>query len=423
MHISYFTYVFETLTLKSADWDPTNVNLSNCNAVTGTRCWGETTAAKYYPGIAPSNSFTSPGLVSDFRRAGCYDYLISNFSGNNGLTFAPGVSTVVTNINDGSGAGINNRNHGTYQYTYTPPASAITMPTANCGLTIINSAHGINGGLRPSINIIMVDNNPSQYLQNLWTMWFGVSAAGDTGISTQSAEAVQHTSQVAAVLAANGITPPVNKWFGTAQNATPTGLPIFMRIAVSKWTGAGYSAPIYPSVTANASVGIIDVTPYWLGLPGITGAGFQLNVPAYGFNIGLRDKITITFTGGIENDGSNPNYLPLGVSGVGVGTVVPSSVTIDQDPFTGIFPDVLPAPNLQTGPFSITGSSPKSATGVSYTNATGGWQYNSLPVDDRFGVPLNNLAQPPVPSTRAAAYNQPCEFVVTGDMTITWSVG
>lgn len=414
-----FNYMFETLALKSSDWDASNVNLANCNTVPSTRCWGQVTSANYYPGSS-FNTFTSPGLVTSFQKEGCYDYIISNFSFNN---ITPGIGTelTITNINDGSGAGINNSNHGTYTYSYTAPPTAITMPTTNAGLTITNSAHSINGGLRPSIKIIIDD--PSNYVANAWTMWYGISAQGEVGIDPQSIDAVQHTNLVQQRLNAAAIARPVDKWTaGAGTNDTPVPLPIFMRIAVYKWNGSGYVPPVYPTTTANASNGIIDVTPYWIGLPNITTTGYEINLPAYGFNIGLRDKIEISFTGGVYNDNSNPDYPAGGANPVLTTDVVASSVTIEQDPFAGVFPD----PTLITGPFAVTGPSPITlANGVSYDDAiNGNVTVRLIPLDARFGVPLNNdLNITSAPSTTAIAYTQPCTFVISGDMTITWSVG
>lgn len=420
-----FTYTFETLALKDGLWTVNNSPpaQANCNAVANTRCWGQATTAKYYPGIAPTDSFTSPGLLEDFELIGCYDYIVSNFTASNGLTIAAGTSSVVTNINDGGGTGSLNTKHGTYQYSYIAPLNSLTMPTQNCNLVITNAAHVINGGNRPAITIII--NDPLDYIFEKWSMWYGVSGASNPlPTDTQSVDGVEHTAAVQSIL--SGVpAPPVNKWTGTGDNDNPVGLPIFMRLAVHKWTGSGYAPPIYPTTTANASVGIIDVTPYWIALPNIETTGFQINQPVYGLNIGLRDKIIITFTGGITNDGSNPNYAPTSPSPIATNVAVPSSVTITQDPFVGIFPDVLPSPNLQTGPFTITGNSPKNAAnGVSYDDAvTNGWAYNVLPNVTKYGVPLNNLLPGNNPSATTNTYSQSCEFVVSGDMTITWSVG
>lgn len=414
-----FTYSFNTLSLNGGPWTLNNPGGANCAGPSGTtRCWGQWPTANYYPGNTIGDTFSQ--LINQYQQAGCYDYITAQFSASNGLTLGT-AAPLVTNINDGSGPGSTNTNHGTYSYSYNAPAGALTMPTTNCNLAIINNAHPINNALSPVITIVIQD--PFSYLANKSVMWYGLGTANAGPGVIQSSAAVEHNSIVQSF-----VTSPVSKWFSTTgTNGVPVGLPVFMRIAVWKWNGSTYAPPLYPTATQPAGINIIDVTPYWLSLPGITtpGTGFQINIPNRQFNIGLKDLIKITFTGGIDNTitAPNPNYAPTG-PGPGAAAVVPSTVTIDQDPFSGIFPD----PTLVTGPFSATGQSPtiaNAAFGISHTLATAGYTWS--PGDGRCGVPLNDSGlipgNPPAPTARRLAYTQLCDFIISGNTTITWTVG
>jgi hypothetical protein len=411
-----FAYSFSTLAIKSGGWtlNPAPGASNNCGINTLVRCWGKHTAADFYPG----NTFTQfvpgggIGLLNTYDSVGCYDYLTSAFSVVGGLTF--GGAPLVTNINAGPGA--LNTSHGIQPYTYTAPAGSAVVGTTNGTLRIINNAHSLT--LRPAINIII--NDPSGYLFHRHTMWYGLSTPPDNGGSFQSNAAVEHNSQVVSkILLPAGINPGpgITKWFSTTgTNSSPVGLPIFMRLAVYTWNGSGYNPPIYPTSTVNASLKCIDVTPYWIGVGNITTTGININLPALGFNIGLRDRIEISFTGGIQNDGSNPDYPSVGISPVNPAVAVASSVTIEQNPFAGIFPD----PPTTTGPYDITGASPRTlGNGISYNDALTGYPAAG---GNRWGVPLN-IDSAGLVGLPATAYNQPCTFVVSGDTTITWSVG
>jgi hypothetical protein len=404
-----FAYTFTTLAIKSGAWTaaPPAGPSNNCGTNTLTRCWGKHSAANYYPGNL-STTFTS--LLNTYDAVGCYDYLTSAFSVTGGLAFTG--APLVTNIN--AGPGVANTNHGILPYTYNAPAGSGVVGTTNGTFRIINNAHAL--GNRPVVKIIIDD--PLGYINNYLTMWYGISAAGAIGGATQSSAAVQHNPGVVNILNWAGISRPADKWFSTTgTNATPVGLPIFMRIAVYKWSGSGYIPPTLPTTTVDALNNCIDVTPFWIGLTDITTTGFNINLNTYPFNIGVRDRLVISFTGGVENDSSNPDYQPAFAPGIGAGTNIPSSVTIEQDPFAGIFPD----PPTTTGPYSITGNSPRTLVdGISYTDATTGYIGSGLLT--RYGVPLNTDSGA-LSGATATAYNQPCEFVISGDTTITWSVG
>ncbi len=421
-----FAYSFTTLALKSGNWtlNPPPGASNNCGVNTQTRCWGKHTAADFYPGSSFNKFAVTPttGLLNKYEDVGCYDYLTSAFTISGGLTFTG--APLVTNINAGPGA--LNTSHGILPYTYNAPAGSAVVGTSNGLFSIINGAHPINNSQRPAIIIKIVDNDAINFLiQNYYTMWYGISAGGAAGGAIQSTAAVEHNTEVVnKILLPAGINPvdsvtglPISKWSSTTgTNSGPVGLPIFMRIAVYRWNGSGYTPPSIPTTTVAASIGCIDITPYWWGVNNITTTGFNINQQAFNFNIGLRDRIEISFTGGITNDGFNPNYAPNGASPVLNGTKVPSSVTIEQDPFAGIFPD----PPTTTGPFIITGDSPITpANGISYTQATSGYAAQG---GNRYGVPLN-IDSAALLGAAATAYNQPCSFVVSGDTTITWSVG
>jgi len=454
-------FIFDTLTLSSAPWVANAA--TNCTAVGTTRGWGQVAASYFYPGntygsyftdYAPERGLFSPnrlplldnvaGLIVAYDQVGCYDYIQSNISTGSGLVYNASAPTVITNINDGNDAGSNNRLHGTIQYSYNsqtyfagpPPTVAIIAPPNSIGtFTISNAAHPINGGLQPRV-YIKIDDVLS-YIANKQTMWYGVNAgASSAGASPQSPDCVQYTSQVQTIL---GLAPGSVTKFGVGlpgnigpagTNANPTALPIFMRIAHYKWNGSAYQNPQLPTTTQPAS-NVYDITFDWLGLSNITNlgsSGFWLNAPGNGITFNLRDKLVITFTGGVSNIPAipNPAYTNIGAALPGT-DIIPSSVTIEQDPFAGIWPDqVAPQPDLQTGPFQITGDSPIStavpADCVTYNTATGSYTgYNGLTCR---GVPLNNFIKGAT-STNALSSNywNSLEIVLSHDVTITWSVG
>jgi len=396
-----FGYSLITGAIKGASWTLSNSNGSNCDSVPGVRCWGPPSLRYFNPGPAgyspanPCSNGTSCGTTEqpliDYSSAGCYDYLYYDIVPSNSLinTF-PGPIFSINNMWDGV-AGSTQSFPGIYPYSYTSPdTTQFTIPSANCGITINQNVHVINGGSRPKVFIKITD--PDDLFNDQLSMWVPSNTGNTRIIYSPNVRALP------------GILNPTNIY--TTDNTTYTdigveGIPVFMRIEIIRFDTASSTWPS-PSIPVAGTPGstscsndVIFVTPDWRLLSGIfSSTGFQL--PA-SFNISNKDRLRISFSAGAANNSVNGLYPPLSPVPP-AGTDMFSKVTFTQDPFGN-------ATAGNPGPYSFYRT---------YNNPNG--DNLTAQIASNNGTKTNNTY------CASSVTCQVVEFIVTDDLLIDWEI-
>jgi hypothetical protein len=382
----------------------TLASTTECPAIAGVRCWGPPSLYKYQSGGVGGSYFT--GLENSYTKEGCYDYIDCKLTGDlSYLTYAG--ATSVDNIVNGGGAdaqpgnGIATLDNSTSAPGYNP----LTIPVGYdpnvdpfpIQINVNPLLHSLNGGANPNLKVIIKDT--SGYLSTDSLIYFPAPNLGNTvGVPTGTPITLTYNTKtlswgVGSYLTAQSRPTTYTSNFTDNSPLTPAlgpvGVPVFLKIIIQKWNGTTYITP------ANS---VYYVTADWLnaGLSNIGTTGFTMT----GIGLQLRDKITIEWSSGVENNNQNPDYPPSS-SGPGVNNPSYGKVTITQDPYPGLIGPLV-ACDTKTNP-----------------------EYDLCKV----GVPVfgagcflwGNTTYYPAAALNSST-NKIIEFVVTGDTTIEWEI-
>ena len=377
----------------------TSSSITECPAISGTRCWGPPSLYNYQSGGAGGSYFT--GLINDYTKEGCYDYIDCKITGDlSYLTYAG--STSVNNIVNSGGAtaqpgnGIATLDNS----TSAPGYNALTIPVGYnpnvdplpIQININPLLHPTNNAANPNLKVIIKD--PDGYLADDALIYFPAPTVTNTFLVPQLGVPITLTYNsktlgwgVGSYLTAQSRPTTYTSVFAN-HGDNPIAVPTFLKITIQKWNGTTYITP------ANS---IYYVTADWLnaGLSNISTTGFTMS----GIGLQLRDKVKIEWSTGVQNNNNNPDYQ--GSGGPGAATAMHGKVTITQDPYPAVLSPLVACDSKNSLSYN------DCQTGIP-TYGAGCYLWG-----DTTFYPQAHLN---------STINNAIEFVVTGDTTIEWEV-
>lgn len=386
------------------------VTTTPCDIIAGTRCWGPPSLYKYQSGGTSGLYFTD--LQKSYTDTGCYDYVNCQISGDSTYLGYTG-PTSVDNIVNGGGPATQPGNASTIlDNTPTPVPSPtyypLVIPTGYdpnvdpnpIQISINPLLHKLNNAASPNLKVIIKDTGG--YLATDGLIYFPAPSIHNSTIPvivpTGVPITLTYNTKTLAWGVGNYLTAQSRPTSYTSNfteispltpASGPVGVPVFLKIIIQKWNGTNYITP------ANS---VYYVTADWLNapLPNIGTTGFTMT----GIGLQLRDKITIEWSSGVENNNQNPDYMTIS-GGPGSASPTYGKVTITQDPYPGVLGPLV-ACDTKTHP---------------------AYDLCTLPIPN-FGAGCylwGNTTYYPAAASNSST-NKIIEFVVTGDATIEWEI-
>lgn len=383
-----------------------------CTINNGVKCWGPPSLYKYASGGI--GGFYFKDLISQYTDAGCFDYIDCKLTGD--LTYLSYTGSIAMNNVDNSGTASQQPGAQTAVYDNSGIGyDALTIPLAYgpsdpspIKINVNPVLHTMNGGITPKLYISITDDPSTNYLTNQGLIYFPAATVTNNGTPTKPAGfpvTVSYNSKTKQWLGSSYVSSlPALGWTSVfaAHGDTPTGVPVFLRITIYKWSASG-------GYITNPN-NVYYVTSDWINanLSGISSpTGFDMS----GIGLQLRDKVAIEWSTGVANNDNNSDYMSTGTGGPAVGDKTYGKVTITQDPYSAITPTTI-------GPFVACDARGTSDDNDTYTNAKTGttalgtgcclWG-DTVSYPQKYYTILNQ--------------NNKIEFIVTGDTLISWEIG